>query len=268
MSTARFRSQDSIDSHPPLPCWYCDRNSTLNAVLGNGILMSRTPVEGGPYRVFLCPYCLKESMVEESTRGGWFSSPNVKLGILDYLFMRNARDEDVDSHLILKAISWFRENEGRRRSFFERDGDLRYSGTSILKKLWPWGREMPEPEKPAPRPRAQRDGSWNERRQHEDRRRREAADEARRREEAKRADERRERARESAPRASRILSPHEILGIAEGASRDEIKKRFHFLAVQYHPDKVHHMGKEFPEHAHEKFVALQEAYRDLMEKPQ
>jgi hypothetical protein len=264
MNSGRHRSQDSVDRHPPLVCWYCDRPSTLGAVLGNGIIVSRTPAEGGPYRVFLCPYCLKESMVEESTQGRWFSSPNVKLGILDYLFTRNARDDDHDSHLILKAISWFRDNEDRRRSFFETDGDCRYSGTSFLKVLWPWGREEQPTRSEESRRRARQEQRRAEQQVHEARSKRSAAEEARRREQARRAEERRRQQAEAERSRPRILTPYAILGIAEGASREEIKKRFHSLAVQYHPDKVHHLGVEFQEHAHEKFVALQEAYRDLM----
>ena len=95
-------------------------------------------------------------------------------------------------------------------------------------------------------------------------RRRTAEDDSRRHERERREEERRKRREEEERARPRILTPYEILGIAEGASRAEVKKRFHFLAVQYHPDKVHHMGVEFQEHAHEKFVALQEAYRDLM----
>ena len=264
MSSGRYRSQDSIDSHPPLPCWYCDRGSTLSAVLGNGILVSRSPSEGGPYRVFLCPYCLKESMVEETARGRWFASPNIKLGILDYLFTRNAREDDHDSHMILKAISWFRDNENRRRHFFERDGDRRYSGASFLKVLWPWGRDGSLDDSDDARRRARRERQRAERQGDEERRRRTAEDDSRRHERERREEERRKRREEEERARPRILTPYEILGIAEGASRAEVKKRFHFLAVQYHPDKVHHMGAEFQEHAHEKFVALQEAYRDLM----
>jgi molecular chaperone DnaJ len=31
--------------------------------------------------------------------------------------------------------------------------------------------------------------------------------------------------------------PHEVLGIAKGASQDEVKKAFRLLAFKYHPDK-------------------------------
>ena len=47
------------------------------------------------------------------------------------------------------------------------------------------------------------------------------------------------------------------------ASPEEIRVAFHKLAVQYHPDKVHHMGEDFQKVAHEKFLELQEAYKRL-----
>ena len=60
-----------------------------------------------------------------------------------------------------------------------------------------------------------------------------------------------------------ILAPWQILGVKADASREEIRKAFHKLAVQYHPDKVHHMGEDFQKVAHEKFLELQKAYNRL-----
>lgn len=54
--------------------------------------------------------------------------------------------------------------------------------------------------------------------------------------------------------------PYTVLGIQPGAKKEEIKKAYTRLAVQYHPDKVQHLGEEFRKLAHEKFVAIQKAY--------
>jgi len=54
--------------------------------------------------------------------------------------------------------------------------------------------------------------------------------------------------------------PYQILGVQRGASKQEIKAAYKRLAGQYHPDKVQHLGKEFQELAHNKFVAIQKAY--------
>ena len=54
--------------------------------------------------------------------------------------------------------------------------------------------------------------------------------------------------------------PHKILGVEKGASKEDIKAAYLKLAAQYHPDKVQHLGKEFQELAHKKFIAIQKAY--------
>lgn len=53
-------------------------------------------------------------------------------------------------------------------------------------------------------------------------------------------------------------SPYEILGIAETATERQIKRRYRELARQWHPDV-----SEEKAHAHERFVAIAEAYRVL-----
>ena len=59
-------------------------------------------------------------------------------------------------------------------------------------------------------------------------------------------------------------SPYEILGLESGASKEEIRAAYKELASRYHPDKVQHLGKEFQDLAHKKFVAIQEAYDTLI----
>lgn len=58
--------------------------------------------------------------------------------------------------------------------------------------------------------------------------------------------------------------PYKMLGLQQDASEQEIKTAYKRLAAQYHPDKVQHLGKEFQELAHKKFVAIQKAYDALM----
>jgi len=58
--------------------------------------------------------------------------------------------------------------------------------------------------------------------------------------------------------------PYEILGLKRDATEAEIKEAFRKLASQYHPDKVQHLGKEFQELAHKKFVMIKRAYEILM----
>ena len=58
--------------------------------------------------------------------------------------------------------------------------------------------------------------------------------------------------------------PYKILGLQRGASKQEIRTAYRKLAAQYHPDKVQHLGAEFQELAHKKFVAIQKAYDTIM----
>jgi hypothetical protein len=60
--------------------------------------------------------------------------------------------------------------------------------------------------------------------------------------------------------------PYEILGVAPGASIEEIQTAYRAAAQQYHPDKVAHLGDEFQALAQEKFIQIQDAYNLLMKK--
>ncbi len=53
---------------------------------------------------------------------------------------------------------------------------------------------------------------------------------------------------------------YEILGLAEGASADEIRKTFRKRAAESHPDKVMHLATELREEARVRMVLLNEAY--------
>lgn len=51
-----------------------------------------------------------------------------------------------------------------------------------------------------------------------------------------------------------------ILGLEPGASMEEIKKAYRKLSMQYHPDKVQHLGKEFRGVAEAKMKEINGAY--------
>lgn len=50
---------------------------------------------------------------------------------------------------------------------------------------------------------------------------------------------------------------YEILGLAKGASKEEIKKAYRNLALKYHPDRV---SPDKKKEAEEKFKEISEAY--------
>ena len=59
---------------------------------------------------------------------------------------------------------------------------------------------------------------------------------------------------------------YQLLDVPATASQDEIKRAFRLQIARYHPDKVHHLGKEFQEMAAERAAELTEAYRILSDE--
>lgn len=58
-------------------------------------------------------------------------------------------------------------------------------------------------------------------------------------------------------------SAYKILGIDKNATIEEIKKAYRKKAVEYHPDKVEHLGEDIRKGAEEKFKTLNQAYEQL-----
>jgi len=231
-------SRDEQDLVPAVTCWFCGHPSPVRQLLRDGILRSREASAGGPYRLFICPACAQENLCEKTARGRWFASPNSKLTVFEYLFSKILDRESAAAQTLLAAISWLRDNEDRRRYFFERDGDRRYSGVSLLGRLWPG----------APRRPASSEGPGAGAKGRASRERGGST----------------ERDSWRPQRSSPIVTPYEVLGLKADASEREIRAAFHRLAIHYHPDKVHHRGEEFERIAQEKFLRLKEAYENLI----
>ena len=61
-------------------------------------------------------------------------------------------------------------------------------------------------------------------------------------------------------------TPWEILGVSETASKKEIQAAYKQAIKKYHPDKLSHLGEEFSTLANEKFLEIQKAYDQLMQR--
>ena len=60
-----------------------------------------------------------------------------------------------------------------------------------------------------------------------------------------------------------INNAYDILELTPDATDDEVKKSYRRLAVQYHPDKVAHLGEDIKKAATEKFQTLNAAYEEI-----
>ena len=60
--------------------------------------------------------------------------------------------------------------------------------------------------------------------------------------------------------------PYRVLGISRNSSEEQIREAYKTLVAKYHPDKVSHLGEEFKELAHKKFLAIQKAYNQITNK--
>jgi DnaJ like chaperone protein len=60
-----------------------------------------------------------------------------------------------------------------------------------------------------------------------------------------------------------INNAYDILELTPDASDEEVKKAYRRLAIQYHPDKVAHLGEDIKKAATEKFQALNAAYEQI-----
>lgn len=69
-----------------------------------------------------------------------------------------------------------------------------------------------------------------------------------------------EAAQERLRYADRAAYYSELMELRGDHSADNIKKRYRELIAQYHPDKVHHLGREFSAIADKKTREINEAY--------
>lgn len=64
-------------------------------------------------------------------------------------------------------------------------------------------------------------------------------------------------------KTSDAFDAYAVLGIPRSASPDAIQTAYRARMVEYHPDKVSHLGEELQRLAHEKSQQIQRAYQQL-----
>lgn len=60
------------------------------------------------------------------------------------------------------------------------------------------------------------------------------------------------------------LDPYEVLGVDRGEAFEEIRRRYKEKLLQYHPDRVLHLGREFQEIAEQKTKEITEAFQKIL----
>ena len=69
--------------------------------------------------------------------------------------------------------------------------------------------------------------------------------------------------RKAAPGSS---DPYEVLGVDRGQGFEEIRRRYKEKLLQYHPDRVLHLGREFQEMAEGKTKEITEAFQKILKE--
>jgi DnaJ like chaperone protein len=64
-----------------------------------------------------------------------------------------------------------------------------------------------------------------------------------------------------------FADPYLVLGLEAGSSPEKVKSAFRKLAVRYHPDGLQNMDEEARKNAALTFIAIKEAYREIMRGP-
>ena len=60
-----------------------------------------------------------------------------------------------------------------------------------------------------------------------------------------------------------LKTPFSVLGVSFDATDAEIKKAYRHMVMQYHPDKIAHLGEEQAQEAHLRFLEIVDAYQEL-----
>ena len=62
-----------------------------------------------------------------------------------------------------------------------------------------------------------------------------------------------------------LVTPFTVLGVPGTADDEAIRRAYRKKAGEWHPDRVAHLGAERASEAHQKFLEIQEAYKELKE---
>lgn len=231
-----------------LRCWSCEGNFNAKVAWKASILRSRAAANGGPYRTYRCPLCLKLSRIESTPRGRLFASPDREIGLLDYLFgWAGAQGMEVlGTNDFLRVAQWHQLYGDRRRAFFLRDGDSRYTKGRLIDRLRArlfrfLGRRQ-----------VTLDPGLNSTRANEPTGRT-----------PEQADDKSKPQEPTPQRPPLPPHPYRILGVSTTASPAQIRTAFRRLAKKWHPDKQASADPQELERATRRLAELVSAYEQI-----
>lgn len=207
--------------------------------------MPRAPQDGGPYLRYSCRACGRTSHVERNRAGALLAGPPPIVPLADRVFALFDREHALE---VSRKKEHERRRPDRRTWFFGLYAD------ELLEAGWKPGRSRPVPDagragpgpgpKPGPEPKT-----------------------------GPRPDQRRPPPpADSAPPPPVTppppppKGPHEVLGVAATASRDEVEAAFREQAKRYHPDRFAALDPEFLALAERRFKELGAAREELLER--
>lgn len=210
-------------------CWHCRSKLHLDGILRDGILRGRDESEGGPYRLYTCPSCRRESRIESVGEGKYYASPAKDIGLVDWLV---GWIEPLAPDDFLQLQEWQQKYGEERRMIFEQAGLRNYSGARW--KQWVSKRSSAKTDFVSESGGTQKQSRVNE----------------------------------SGPSSENsgplpFHHPLHILGLERDAAPDQIRARFRVLVKQYHPDKHKDLDRSQVDQASEKLKALIKAYEKL-----
>jgi len=193
----------------------------------------RSGDKGGPYRQWRCS-CGTESGALQNAAGAWLLHPLEGLDdsdLIERLIPRQSRAEHA------AAVEWWNRNAAQVERFRR--------GEPVNRSRHRAGESARHTKRPPPRPRP-RQSSQN------------TTGEA----------PRRPRPQTPTPPVAdefELRSPHDLLGVEEGAPADDIARAYRKALKLCHPDRVANLDPDLQELAHRKSKALRRAYEMLMD---
>lgn len=221
---------DPNQDPPDAGCWRCGLRAPTARLDVECVLRSRPASDGGPYLQWRCTGCGEDAGALRGSDGRWLLHPLEGLlepGLLDRLVPRTTR-ESLDA-----AGRWWRRNAARVERFRRAAADARTRRPNRHE-----ARPPPEPDAPTDTstgtPTGERPNPG---------------------------------AGESPPAPSPSPRPDTargLLGVADDASADDVRRAYRRALKLCHPDRVANLDPEFQALAHRKSKALRVAYESLI----